>query len=88
MENTNQNKQKDLKEQIKKLRLSNYIMEEENSLLRENLDCALNENEIIKNENEIIKNENKQVMKTREEIDKIMSGKIYKILKRIKKIIK
>ncbi len=79
MENTNQNRQKSLEEQIKKMELMNYILEEENSLLRENLDCALNENEIIKSEN-------KRVLKTKEEIEKIMSGKIYRILKTIKRI--
>lgn len=74
MEKIENNNIKELERELKQSQLKNYILEEENSLLRESVECLLLDLENIK--------------KDKEHINKIMSGKIYKILKRVKKIVK
>lgn len=66
---------------IKQTEIKNYILEEENSLLRENVQCLLIDFENMK---KIIK----QIEEEKKEIEKITSGKIYKILRKIKTIMK
>ncbi|MCI8384554.1 MAG: hypothetical protein HFJ33_06845 [Clostridia bacterium] len=70
-----------LEEIIKRTEIKNYILEEENSLLRENVQCLL------------IDFENMQKMleeteKEKREMEKITSGKIYKILRKVKTLMK
>ena len=71
----------DLELKLKQTELNNYILEEENSLLRENVQCLLGDLEHLR---EVQKN----VEKEKEEIEKIKCGKIYKILVKLKKLIK
>lgn len=74
MEKNEMDNIEEIKRELKQSQLKNYILEEENSLLRESVQCLLLDIEKIEQE--------------KENINKIMSGKIYKILKRVKKIVK
>lgn len=71
----------DLELKLKQAELNNYILEEENSLLRENVQCLLGDLDHLKEQQ-------KQVEAEREEIEKMKSGKIYKILKKLKSFTK
>lgn len=72
-----QEKIKELEEKLKQSRLNSCILEEENSLLRETVESLLGELENIRQEKINIERQ-------KEEINKIMTGKIYKILKKLK----
>ena len=67
----------ELKEQLKKSEIKNCILEEENALLRESIEAMLAEIEATRKEQE-------EIIKLKDHCDKIMSGKIYKILKKAK----
>lgn len=73
-----------LEEELKRVKLNNYILEEENSLLRENVQCLLGDLEHLGD----LKEEEKKIIKEKEEIEKMKSGKIYKILMKLKKFSK
>ncbi len=62
----------ELKEQLKKSEIKNCILEEENAILRESIEAMLAEIEATRKEKDYC--------------DKIMSGKIYKILKKAKNL--
>lgn len=66
---------------IKQTEIKNYILEEENSLLRENVQCLLIDFENMQN---ILKQQEEE----KKQIEKITSGKIYKILRKIKRKMK
>lgn len=72
---------KELEIELKRMQLNNYILEEENSLLRENVEAVLNDLERMRGERV-------ELDKELEEINKVKSGKIYKVLVKAKKIIK
>lgn len=71
----------ELKEMLKQSEIKNYILEEENSILRENVQCLLID---LKNMKEQINQKEQE----KSEIEKITSGKIYKILRKTKNITK
>lgn len=73
-----------LEEELKRVKLNNYILEEENLLLRENVQCLLGDLEHLGD----LKEEEKKIIKEKEEIEKMKSGKIYKILMKLKKFSK
>lgn len=73
-----------LEEELKRVKLNNYILEEENSLLRENVQCLLGDLEHLGD----LKEEEEKIIKEKREIEKMKSGKIYKILTKMKKFIK
>ena len=79
MENIEEN---NLEKRVRELELNNYILEEENSLLRENVQCLLGD---IKHLGDI-KEEEKKLKEEKIEIEKMKSGKIYKILSKLKKL--
>lgn len=79
MENIEEN---NLEKRVRELELNNYILEEENSLLRENVQCLLGD---IKHLGDI-KEEEKKLQEEKIEIEKMKSGKIYKILSKLKKL--
>lgn len=79
MENIEEN---NLEKKVRELELNNYILEEENSLLRENVQCLLGD---IKHLGDI-KEEEKKLQEEKIEIEKMKSGKIYKILSKLKKL--
>ena len=81
MENIEEN---NLEKKVRELELNNYILEEENSLLRENVQCLLGDLKHLGD----IKEEEKKLQEEKIEIEKMKSGKIYKILSKLKKIIK
>lgn len=81
MENIEEN---NLEKKVRELELNNYILEEENSLLRENVQCLLSDIQRLGD----IKKEEKKLQEEKIEIEKMKSGKIYKILSKLKKIIK
>ena len=81
MENIEEN---NLEKKVRELELNNYILEEENSLLRENVQCLLSDLQRLGD----IKEEEKKLQEEKIEIEKMKSGKIYKILSKLKKIIK
>lgn len=81
MENIEEN---NLEKKVRELELNNYILEEENSLLRENVQCLLSDLQRLGD----IKKEEKKLQEEKIEIEKMKSGKIYKILSKLKKIIK
>lgn len=64
----------ELEELLERSEVKNCILEEENSILREHLGQVYTDIETVK--------------KQKEEIDKIMSGKIYKILTKLKRLTK
>ncbi len=66
-----------LEEKLRRSEIKNYILEEENSLLRENVECLLIDFENFQKKEEELKKE-------QEIVKKITSGKIYKILRKIK----
>lgn len=71
----------EIKQIIKQTEIKNYILEEENSLLRENVQCLLID---FENMQKILK----QTEQEREEIRKITSGRIYKFLRKVKTMTK
>lgn len=71
-----------LEEELKRVKLNNYILEEENSLLRENVQCLLSDIQRLGD----IKKEEKKLQEEKIEIEKMKSGKIYKILSKLKKL--
>lgn len=73
-----------LEEKLKRVQLNNYILEEENSLLRENVQCLLGDLKHLGD----LKEEEEKIIKEKREIEKMKSGKIYKILTKMKKFIK
>ena len=77
-----------LEKQLKEARLKICILEEENSLLRENVECLLADIDNIKNERKKIEEEKKKIGEEKKKIEAIQSGKIYKILYKTKNIIK
>ena len=79
MENIEEN---NLEKRVRELELNNYILEEENSLLRENVQCLLGDLKHLGD----IKEEEKKLKEEKIEIEKMKSGKIYKILSMIKKL--
>ena len=79
MENIEEN---NLEKKVRELELNNYILEEENSLLRENVQCLLSDLQRLGD----IKEEEKKLQEEKIEIEKMKSGKIYKILSMIKKL--
>ena len=79
MENIEEN---NLEKKVRELELNNYILEEENSLLRENVQCLLGDLKHLGD----IKEEEKKLQEEKIEIEKMKSGKIYKILSMIKKL--
>ncbi len=79
MENIEEN---NLEKRVRELELNNYILEEENSLLRENVQCLLGDLKHLGD----IKEEEKKLQEEKIEIEKMKSGKIYKILSMIKKL--
>lgn len=79
MENIEEN---NLEKKVKELELNNYILEEENSLLRENVQCLLSDLQRLGD----IKKEEKKLQEEKIEIEKMKSGKIYKILSKLKKL--
>lgn len=81
IENSSQN----LENQLKQVKMNNYILEEENSLLRQSIEGMLIEIENTRNEQKEVQRQKEEIEKQREYIDKIMSGKIYKILRKIKR---
>ena len=79
MENIEEN---NLEKRVRELELNNYILEEENSLLRENVQCLLSDLQRLGD----IKKEEKKLQEEKIEIEKMKSGKIYKILSKLKKL--
>lgn len=79
MENIEEN---NLEKKVRELELNNYILEEENSLLRENVQCLLSDIQRLGD----IKKEEKKLQEEKIEIEKMKSGKIYKILSKLKKL--
>ena len=79
MENIEEN---NLEKKVRELELNNYILEEENSLLRENVQCLLSDLQRLGD----IKEEEKKLQEEKIEIEKMKSGKIYKILSKLKKL--
>ena len=79
MENIEEN---NLEKKVRELELNNYILEEENSLLRENVQCLLSDIQCLGD----IKKEEKKLQEEKIEIEKMKSGKIYKILSKLKKL--
>ena len=73
-----------LEEELKRVKLNNYILEEENSLLRENVQWLLGDLKHLGD----LKEEEEKIIKEKREIEKMKSGKIYKILTKMKKFIK
>lgn len=71
----------ELKEMLKQSEIRNCILEEENSILRESVQCLLID---FKN----LKEQINQKEQERREIEKLTSGKIYKILRKTKNITK
>lgn len=69
------------KKALKQSEIKNYILEEENSLLRENVQCLLIDFENMEKKVENIEEEKKK-------IQEITSGKIYKILRKLKTMMK
>lgn len=78
----------ELKEKLKRSEIKNYILEEENSILRENVQCLLIDFENMKEETKIIEKKKKEFEKEKIEIEKVTSGKIYKILRKAKKLMR
>ena len=61
-----------LEKRVRELELNNYILEEENSLLRENVQCLLGDLKHLGD----IKEEEKKLQEEKIEIEKMKSGKI------------